>query len=398
MRILIVHTTLWTHYKARIYSALFQSLSNKNTPSDLLVVHLAVSERSRASLGGPDDSIHQYPYQVISPGSIEDMPFKARFEGVLKAIRDFKPDVINLTGYFDPAMLLLFPILKLKGIKIILSIDSTQSDNHRQSYKESFKKLIIRQADGFFCYGSLAAEYMLSLGARPEQILSRKNSIDIAVYQQLYEQALQNREETLYKENLPQKNIIFVGRLIDRLKNISTLLTAFKKAKETPNASHWGLLIVGDGEDSDALKEKVRQLAIPHVNFRPGVSWNQIPAYLALADVLVLPSYSEPWGLVVNEAMACGLPVLVSNRCGCAPDLVQEGENGYTFDPYKEEELAGLLAKCFAEEHHLGAMGTVSRQMIAPYSPENVADEMADGFLGIQRKSGVQSARLVDSH
>ena len=99
-----------------------------------------------------------------------------------------------------------------------------------------------------------------------------------------------------------------------------------------------------------------------------------MPAYYGLASAFVHASTTEQWGLVVNEAMASGLPVLVSNRCGCAPDLVQEGVNGFTFDPYNVEQLAQLMLKISAfQTFSLSTFGAASRRIIADWGPERFA-------------------------
>jgi glycosyltransferase involved in cell wall biosynthesis len=99
-----------------------------------------------------------------------------------------------------------------------------------------------------------------------------------------------------------------------------------------------------------------------------------LPAYYGLASAFVHASTTEQWGLVVNEAMASGLPVLVSNRCGCAPDLVQEGVNGFTFDPCNVEQLAQLMFKVSAFQlFSFSAFGDASRRIIGAWGPERFA-------------------------
>jgi glycosyltransferase involved in cell wall biosynthesis len=99
-----------------------------------------------------------------------------------------------------------------------------------------------------------------------------------------------------------------------------------------------------------------------------------LPAYYGLANAFIHASTTEQWGLVVNEAMASGLPVLVSNRCGCATDLVQEGVNGFTFDPHNVEQLAQLMLKISAcQDVRMSAFGDASRTIISKWGPERFA-------------------------
>jgi glycosyltransferase involved in cell wall biosynthesis len=104
-----------------------------------------------------------------------------------------------------------------------------------------------------------------------------------------------------------------------------------------------------------------------------------LPAYYGLASAFIHASTTEQWGLVVNEAMASGLPVLVSNRCGCAQDLVREGVNGFTFDPYNVEEMANVMLRLTeTPKHRLTEMGDASRQLISAWGPERFARGLHD--------------------
>jgi glycosyltransferase involved in cell wall biosynthesis len=100
---------------------------------------------------------------------------------------------------------------------------------------------------------------------------------------------------------------------------------------------------------------------------------DELPACYAAADCFVLPSLSEPWGLVVNEAMASGLPVLISRRCGCARDLVREGENGFLFDPTRPDELARLMGLVADGGVDRAAMGAASRRIVSGFTVERFA-------------------------
>jgi glycosyltransferase involved in cell wall biosynthesis len=103
-----------------------------------------------------------------------------------------------------------------------------------------------------------------------------------------------------------------------------------------------------------------------------------LPAYYGLAGAFIHASTTEQWGLVVNEAMASGLPVLVSNRCGCTSDLVQEGVNGFTFDPYDVQQLAQLMLGLSTLNSQLSTMAAASRRIIADWGPGRFASGLQE--------------------
>src|SRR5207249_5035240 len=121
----------------------------------------------------------------------------------------------------------------------------------------------------------------------------------------------------------------------DRLKGIGVTDPGYKGAP-------WDLVLLGDGPLRETLNAQLSTLNLhSHVHLPGFKQYDELPVYYALANAFVHASTTEQWGLVVNEAIASGLPVIVSERCGCVPELVQG--NGFTFDPMDEHELASLL-------------------------------------------------------
>lgn len=373
MKVLIVHNQLWAHYKAIIFNEL-QQLIDKEKNTELLVVQLAMVEKSRTSLGQVDLAAHRYNYELVHEGTLEELTLKQRLAGMMDAIRTFKPDVVNLTGYYDVASWMVLFYCKLVGIKTVLSNESTLGDHQRKGLKEQFKAFIIRQFDGYFNFGTRSAEYLLTLGAKPAQLLVNRNCVDNKRLKEVFD------EEKAVMKPAERRNFIFVGRLIP-FKNLPNFMDALEMANQAVTQP-WGFMILGEGEQQALLLEKSSSLSYP-VTFHKGVAWDDVPRYLAHADVLVLPSSSEPWGLVVNEAMACGMPVAVSKKCGCAIDLVKEGENGFTFDPQDVYEIKDILVKIMDANTDLHRLGRQSSVIIKEYSPENVAKEMLEGFRKI---------------
>jgi glycosyltransferase involved in cell wall biosynthesis len=376
-RLLIIHPFLWTHYKATIFSEL-QKLFDADPNSELLVLQIALNEKNRTKIGIIDWDLHKYNFQLLFNDYSENTTLWQRFKKTIIWIRKFKPTVINLPGYYDPAMNLVFFYCKLVGIKVILSIDSTEGDNIQKSWKEIIKKWIVRNSSGFFCYGTKSAELMLKLGAKSNQILLRNNAVDNNSIEKIHQKALKNREIEKQKLGLRKYNFIYVGRLIE-IKNIDKLFEAYKIVQN----KDWGLTCLGEGDKLNELKQFKEENQLDGIQFVQGQKWQDVPKFLALADVFVLPSYSEPWGLVVNEAMVCQMPVLVSNRCGCAVDLVHEGKNGFTFDPILIDEIASKMSIFVENPNFKNEFGKYSKELIKTYSPQNVSKEMFDGFLNI---------------
>ncbi|MEZ0483585.1 glycosyltransferase family 4 protein [Fibrella aquatica] len=380
MRLLIIHNTLWAHYK----SLLFRKLAEQMTTTDtMLVIQIALTEGHRAGLGVPEASAVGYPFTLLHNGPLEQVSLLSRIRGLLSHGLAFKPDVVLLTGYYDPAQLLLGLVLKAKGCRVVLQSESTSLDNARTGWRERIKKAFVSLCDGYFCFGTRAADYLVELGAKRDRILVQNNAVvDNAQLRKIFTEAKPNRLDVQRALHLAPHNLIYVGRLI-AIKNLTALIDAFATACRVNSAAQWGLILLGEGDLKTALEEQVRQLNLTHrIHFLPGCNWQEVPRFMALADALVLPSQSEPWGLVVNEAMACGLPVLVSDRCGCIDDLVQDGVNGYRFDPDKTDQLADRIGRLItAAPDDLAQMGTKSARLVEAFNPDVVGKAMYNALL-----------------
>jgi glycosyltransferase involved in cell wall biosynthesis len=150
-------------------------------------------------------------------------------------------------------------------------------------------------------------------------------------------------EEWRPRLRAPQRYVLGVGRQIPK-KNWHGLLEAWRRFKQMRPKSDLELVLVGNGPERQALVSKAETAGkSKDVHFHDFASQEVMPAYYALAEALILPSHGETWGLVVNEAMACGLPILVSLECGCAATLVVPGENGWTFPANETQALMQVL-------------------------------------------------------
>ncbi len=178
------------------------------------------------------------------------------------------------------------------------------------------------------------------------------------------------------KLNLPDDYFLVSCRFIPQ-KNLPMLIRAYSKyIKLVPNP--WALVVTGEGPERESILREIQNHGLMDSVRLPGfIQYDQLPDYYGLAKTFILPSLSEPWGLVVNEAMASGLPVLVSDPCGCSEDLVQTGENGFIFNPSNPEELAGLMARMSTLPlEKIKTMGEKSTEIIRHWHPRNFSENL----------------------
>lgn len=173
---------------------------------------------------------------------------------------------------------------------------------------------------------------------------------------------------------VPAAYFLVSARFIEK-KNLGFLLDAYGLYRAQCAGAPLDLVIIGDGPLRTPLEAQRRALGLEaHVHLPGFIHYESLPAYYGLATALVMPSVTDQWGLVVNEAMASGLPVLVSNGSGAAQDLVVQGTNGHTFDPSRTGELAAQMAALSeAPAARIAQMGAASRAIIDGYTPQRFA-------------------------
>jgi 1,2-diacylglycerol 3-alpha-glucosyltransferase len=290
-----------------------------------------------------------------------------RFKAVLEAVKGCQPQVMIIPGYYHLSLVAVARWAGGKGIARIIQGGGWYGDRPRHRLKEGLKKWLIVKPhfDAAFLPGMLGLQYLNSLGIPKELIWRGMNTVDNDYFSQGAAQVREQPEIWRARFSLPQDYFLSVARLT-REKNLERLLQAYHRYRE--QGGNWSLVLVGAGPLEKALKLQATLQGDEGIHFAGWGYYQDLPAYYALAKCFVLPSLSEAWGLVVHEAMSCGLPILLSRQCGCFPELCHRGINGFDFDPLDVEGLARLMLKTSHDGSDLITMGAASRRLVANYS------------------------------
>jgi hypothetical protein len=294
-------------------------------------------------------------------------------EELYRALDELQPQVVVCVGYADPEVHQAMAWALRKRVPLVACSDSTYDDEPRSWAKEAFKRRIVAVFDAALVAGHRAHDYLEHLGLGRERRFQPWDVVDNAHFEHGADMSRIDESALREKLNLPSRYLLCVARFIPK-KNLRRLVEAYARYAAQAGPDAWSLVLAGTGPLESELRACVTAAGLKKQVHFGLLHYPDLPAYYGLAGAFVLPSVSDQWGLVVNEAMAAGLPVLVSSRCGCAPDLVREGENGFTFDPRNIEALAGHLKQLAGlDQARRTAMGQRSREIIAAFSPEAFA-------------------------
>jgi len=300
-----------------------------------------------------------------------------------EALGDFKPQVVFVPGWSSKAAFAAMDWCVRHQVPIVAMSESTEWDEKRAFLREWVKMKIVHLSSSSLVGGSPHKEYIARLGMAPDTIFTGYDAVDNPYFADRTAEVGDQRSRIRNQNRLPENYFLASARFIGK-KNLPRLISAYsvyvRKSKiKNQKSKIWSLVLLGDGPLRETLNAQLSTLSLHDRVQMPGfIQYPDLPVYYNSAKAFIHASTTEPWGLVVNEAMASGLPVLVSNRCGCAADLVQEGVNGYTFDPYNVEEIAPLMIKISDSNFPLSAFGSASRRIISNWGPRRFAQGLRD--------------------
>jgi glycosyltransferase involved in cell wall biosynthesis len=306
--------------------------------------------------------------------------------GVKRRLREGGFDAVWVHGWGHVGLRQAIRAAHTLGLPVLLRGESAP-DPHpnrtlRRRLRDAFCRRLFRRVGGYLCIGTLNREFYRRFGVPEERLFPMPYAVDNGWFQARCREAAVRRE--VFRRELglePGRKIILFAAKFIPVKAPGDLLAAYLEAggrnqksgvsSQRAEDERWKmedggkpyLLFVGDGPLRPDLEKQAGAHFGKDVRFLGFRNQSELPAFYDLCDVFVLPSHHEPWGLVVNEVMNAGKPVIVSDRVGAAPDLLKPGANGWIF-PHGD---VGAMAKCLCEAMEfpdLESMGQRSLEMI----------------------------------
>src|SRR6266446_4177532 len=301
---------------------------------------------------------------------------RQRREAFRWALEQTNPDVVAVNGWNNFGSLAAANCCVARGIPMVVMSESAREDELRTWWKEMLKRRIVDLYSAALVGGQRHIDYLVELGMPRERIFTGYDVVDNHYFARRTEEirnshlrqgnGAQAASEMRNNYGLPENYFLASARFIPK-KNLPRLIRAYAEYRQLCRASvsdaersegagnppspslrrtgtPWDLVLLGDGPLRQTLNSQLSTLNLQaHVHLPGFKQYDELPVYYALAKAFVHASTSEQWGLVVNEAIASGLPLIVSDRCGCVPELVNG--NGFTFDPFDEQELVARLSQ-----------------------------------------------------
>ncbi|MEI7993363.1 MAG: glycosyltransferase family 4 protein [Methylococcaceae bacterium] len=314
------------------------------------------------------DQIVKWDIPLLDGYKHEFLSSKNKIEGVqwrvISELVHNRFDVLLLHGYNSFTNIAAIIVAKFLGTKVLMRGDTRIQPNHKMTgLKAYLKRMLFNYCNGFVTIGSLNRAYYEQLGVPSDRLYFAPFCVQndaFAVLPDLHKRYRLELRETL---NLASDSLIvlFASKLIKR-KSTEDLIQAFARIADVYPAAY--LVIAGSGDEENHLRQLAASINNLQIRFIGFQNQSQLPKLYAASDIFVLPSHSEPWGLVINEVMAAGLPVIVSSEVGAAPDLVEGKGTGIVFPWGDVQALASAIEMLLKSPTLRLEMGTNARQLI----------------------------------
>ena len=356
-RFILLKITFLTYSMAPYRTKQLEHIIEK-TNVDIDVLYIGLKTKSRTWKIEKSNKFREVHFKGIGKLGNHFLYYK----GVKDIIKN--TDILMLGGYNSTAAYQFTYYAKKYNKKVIFVFDGIAPKNSKESskVKHLFKSLILNNVDAFFANGQVSFEYLTSnFLVSPQRIYNQYLTVDVDTINKIYQS---HKQQTTKEKNKEEFVVMYSGRLLHP-KRVIDLVRAISNLKTSVPVK---LVIVGDGEEKDNLIEESKKLKI-NIEFIKFINdQRRLFEQYCLVDCLVLPSEDDAWGLVVNEAAAAHLPVIVSDGCGCIYDLVKNGYNGFVYPSKDVEELTRKLNQLVDDKEKAVEMGENSFKIISSWT------------------------------
>ena len=366
------HQIRWSRYKGRVFSALHR-IADADADVDVRFLQIADTDSDRAGLGGVDLSYHRYPHELLFPGAYDTIPRTTLMWTLFDRVYRSDADVVAIAGYDRPEHWAMLAAAILSRKRRAVFCDSTLLDGARCTVKRLLKRWFFARCDAFLAYGSRSAALLRYHGARDDDVFEPCQAAALPDAYSVLD-ALEAR--TRGRDSAGPD--LYVGRLASE-KSLPTLLEAFASIVSTHPGSR--LTVVGSGPERSALEASALGMGIGGaVRFTGALDGPDLAAEYSRASVLVLPSMSEPWGLVVNEALPLRLSGRRERPVRLRARARRHGETGYAFRGGDPADLAIKLAAILDDPRDVAEVADRRCQRrVAPFTPDQAAMRILEG-------------------
>lgn len=344
---------------------------------DVTVLYYARSEADRdwaldIPEGGERPRVEYLPGRAVHVRGRRSLFFHWN-PGIARRLEAGRFDVVVVPGWSMPSSIRAAVWCRTHGVPYVL-FSETNALRRRSWWLRTSKQAVVRPLVGgaaaWLATGSLARDYLVAHGAAAERVFRFANTPDVDRLAAEVDACRARRGDVRRSLGTPADAVVtlFVGRLIGA-KDPAALVEAQAILERGPDAP-W-LWFAGDGPEAKSLRERSDRLKLARVRYLGARRPSELPEVWAAADLFALPSAHEPWGVVVNEAMAAGLPVVLSDRVGAAPDLLADGVNGRLFPAGDATALAAALASIAGDASLRASMSVASRQRVRDWTYES---------------------------
>ncbi len=348
------------------------------------------------------EGTHAFEWVTLFPESDSRLSQVGELEKrVREALSVCQPDAVALPGWSDKGALAALRWCIDNGVPAVLMSESMAIDESRVWWKEFAKRRIIALCSAALVGGQRHKDYLTELGMPRDHVFIGYDVVDNDYFAQGAKEVESRKEKVEWsrrepsdmdearrvreraranQSGLPENYFLASARFIPK-KNLDVLIRAYAEYRQRPagggqRSEVWSLVLLGDGPLKSDLTTLISDLGLQDSVLLPGFKqYDELPIYYGLANAFVHASSTEQWGLVVNEALASGLPVVVSDRCGCSPELVRDGINGFTFDPDNQSQLASrLLEMSSLPTQERKRMGKAGQEIAGQFGPQKFGE------------------------